>query len=302
MQKYFEKLDESVLVEQNCWTKILQHDSVKDVIPLPMTNTENGRGMRHAALLSICAVALERYIFQSSHLCDTDNQLSEILDNLADEDPEREAHIRSVLLPIQPVGEGSYHRVDVAFKAISDCALPLLSTVEHASFQSSLRGILVNACELWRRVQELDTKIMPLIEVVDVEDWTLIPLKHLASSKKSDPAVNGNKRSPSDASKSSKQSPASKAKIVVRDIRIVLWPAFVIIEDGDLLLLAKGNAVLTWETKEAQEEVFQARITGPRRQARQNTRGAAKRKPSVTRSEKPTSDQRLFLSEGGGTG
>ena len=269
--------------------------------------------MRRAALLSICADTLERHIFQSSHLLDSNDQLSEFLDEVAKREPEREAQIRSLLLPVQHEKlkgepEFQYARVDLAMVDVITCVRPLLTIDKLAVFKSALGQIFVDACELWRRVQELKDKITPLMDLDDVAHWTLVSPKRLPTSKKPNQATNGNVRTAGDTSKTAKQPQANKTKIVKEDIEIVLWPAFIISENEESKLFMKGYAILDSELTDARKEQIEAQMQGLRRTARQNNR-STRRRPSVTQVQHTTTvgqvennGRRAFLSEGGGGG
>jgi hypothetical protein len=291
------------------WTAILEHYTVKNIVPLSPTNTANAKDMRRAALLTICAVALEEHVLQSSHLLRPDkqptqpdqpkqpnqlNQLSQILDEIEEDEPEREAFIRSVLLPVQAKRltadpELQYACVELALDAVLECVSPLLTPEKKTVFEAALGKIFVEACELWRHVQGLENKIVPVMEVHDddIEDWILVPAKNESPAKKSSQTPNGIVRNGGEVPKAAKQPQANKIKVSKEDIEVLLWPAFTISEGEKRILLMKGYAIHTSELAPAKEESIKAQLQGSRRAARQNSR-STRRRSSVSQASKPT--------------
>lgn len=313
MQAIFDSLDKlvqtsvgdvkDVALNQTGWKDFVNHKAFKEAdIPWPPTNTPDAKSVRRAGVLCICAWALELHIFQSCHLVDNDNQLSEILDELADENPDSEPHIRSILLRLQQERktDSPYTRVDLASEAVSTYIRPLMADAEvQAVFNSSLKNIFMDACKLWREVQKLKPKITASMDESDGEDWALVSLRRPLNTKKLTQTPNGNSRVDGDATnKSSKKPSAIKVNVVPEDIMIVLWPAFLITENGKTKTLMKGYAVSEPELAAARAEAHASR-----RAARQNNRMVnPRRRSSISQSNGKANDGPPFLSQGGESG
>ncbi|KAH8200928.1 hypothetical protein TruAng_004937 [Truncatella angustata] len=80
-------------------------------IPLLNSNSKQAKFMRVAASIYDIARSFEKHIFQSSYLLEH-NGLCQILSDLASDDPDREAHIRAVLMPVQPKQDIIDKRID----------------------------------------------------------------------------------------------------------------------------------------------------------------------------------------------
>jgi hypothetical protein len=302
VQTHIGELEKDVLSNPTTWKDFIDHEAFKAAdIPFPPTNSPNATSARRAAVLCICTWALELHIFQSSHLVDKSNQLSDILDELADDDPEREAYTRSILLRLQHdrLQDSSYARVDIAVDAVSKCTRTMIpDTSKQATFDASLKNIFMTACKLWREVQGMKPKMAASTYESDTEDWELVPLRRQPSGKKSDQVPNGNARVNGDNSSKSKKPNAPKPGEIPNPIMIVLWPAFQITENKQTKTFMKGYAVTESELTATRDELSKAQEV--RRANRLNIRTAnPKRRLSVSHSNGQTNGGEPFLDQGG---
>lgn len=90
-------LENSAFQDHANWEILRNHDLLKRIVPLPLSNTTAAKDMRVAALIGICAESMSRHIFQSTYLLDG-NQLHELVDALQSNDWHQGSYLRSVLL------------------------------------------------------------------------------------------------------------------------------------------------------------------------------------------------------------
>lgn len=294
------------------WKEFVKHEAFAGAdLPWPPTNSANAKGMRRAGILCICAWALELHIFQSSHLVVGDNQLSQILDELAVKDPDREAYFRSILLRLQQDrgAEASAKRIDLAVEAVVECAHSLVADANDGRvvFETTLRNIFTEASRVWRHIQILRPKITASVLENTAHAWTLVPLvKGLTSTaavKKPNQTPNGNSRADGDAgSKVLKKPAGGKVNAGSQDIMIALWPAILITDKEETKVLIEGYAVSEAELKVAREEESKAQES--RRAARQNTRmvGPGRRLSASHSTSEKSNGGPSFLSQGVGSG
>lgn len=269
-------------------------------MPFPPTNSANAKSTRRAAVLCICTWALELHIFQSSHLVDESNQLSEMLDHLADDEPERAAYTRSILLRLQHdrLGDSLYARVDIAVEAVCQYTKIMIpDPSKETTFNASLKNIFMTACKLWREVQGMKPKMAASTDESDPESWELVPLRRQPNVKKSDQLPNGNVRVNGDNGSKSKKPNAPKPGAAPDPIMIVLWPAFEVTENKHTQIFMKGYAIAESELTATRDEFSKAQEA--RRQARGNIRAAnQKRRLSVSHSNGQTNGGEPFLDQG----
>lgn len=90
-------LENSAFQDQANWETLRNHDLLKRIVPLPLSNTIAAKNMRVAALVGLCADAMSRRIFQSTYLLDG-NQLHELINAIQSYDWHQGTYLRSVLL------------------------------------------------------------------------------------------------------------------------------------------------------------------------------------------------------------
>lgn len=288
-------LSKGTLDNQDAW------EALRAVVrhPVPSTNTFSAKRMRGAAFLAVLGKELSQNVFQPTWFVFGDPFL---MWNLANSDPAREAHLRSVLLAAQTdqqhsIGQQCVHKVlgYVQF---------LVAEEKRQAFKLGLEKVCREACEHWSHLQRLQKVCLP-DRLVDVaEDWSVFPwpTDQLQASKGSQ--VNGNAVNGS-APKSNGQgkqvngkshgslpsSPATPEAPVssVEDVIHAVWPYFL---SDSQTVLKKGWCLTKAQIGEAESE-----DPATHRGTRRHQRGRA---PSVNRNS--TGTHMSFLAAGSSGG
>lgn len=264
-------LEEKVFItptSSTIWAKIRVHGRVNRIIPLPLSNTREAKQMRICAVLAIVAWALAQYIFQPTYLLQC-NELSDLLDGLADDDPVREHYLRSVLLPVSPSRQkaNGKKRIEQVVVEVMACISPVFPSSRHEELRGSLETICKSICGQWMRLQLLDEKVEPSFDAYDEEDWKMLNL----------PPINND-----DEGGAALGIPATESAIVdddryqavgdIEDISAVLWPSFLSFRGGESELLTEGFVLNKAQVKPAFNEEKAALLQGIHRAARQMSR------------------------------
>lgn len=243
--------EQSAFQDPTHWEQLRNHDLLKRIVPLPLSNTPAAKNMRVAAVLGICAEALSRHIFRSTYLLDG-NQLHEFMDCLQDQDWHQGIYLRSVLLQSQAIMQQDYsiERAETLVAEVLKLTKPILSDERQLLFRDSLLKVCKNIAKQWMRFQELEATIEPEFGLNDdADDWTSFPLGHDTTR-----AANGNdERSPDQDPKKPAPLPAD-AKLNITQTNFVVWPAFFISKEGEVELLQQGFALSEEQMQSAKEE------------------------------------------------
>ncbi|KAK0620632.1 hypothetical protein B0T14DRAFT_497126 [Immersiella caudata] len=183
-------IDENILQDPSCWTNLRSSPYLKHAtqlqIPLPQSNSPAAKGMRISAVLAVLSRALHRHIFRPVYLFDEDDEpLVKFLRGLEDEDPAREAHLRSTLLNMLPDRqmEQGARRVKTVVREVSWLVQHLLSALQFEAFCSGLEDACRLACEQWMRIQMAQLKIEPYFgPPYDDYDWQVLELPEFSES------------------------------------------------------------------------------------------------------------------------
>jgi hypothetical protein len=146
--------------------------------------------MRISAVLAILSRALHKHIFRPVYLLDDDDEnLVRFLRALEDEDPTREAHLRSTLLSMMPErqAEQGARRVKMVVREVSWLVQHLLGALQFEAFCSGLEAACRLACEQWRIIQMAHMKIEPYFgPPYDDFDWQVLELPEFAEAAERD--------------------------------------------------------------------------------------------------------------------
>ncbi|KAK1982765.1 hypothetical protein LZ30DRAFT_769929 [Colletotrichum cereale] len=281
-----------VLSESTTWNEIRNHRAVMRAIPVPSTNSFAAKKMRVAAALTILASALVEHVFQPTYLLG-DNELARLLTDLAFDDPEREAHLRSALLSLDPPRQKA-HAIERAQKASSELSKyvsPLLPGSKQDQFTSALRAICQDARRCWARVLRLPDRVDPIFGVGIVpyaNDWKLMQF----------PGVDGQPskaRGSPPGGKGDGVRPRTGARLSsgAENVAAFVWPAFILFGD-EQETLKEGLVLEDCQVKDAKAEENSEFASGPRRMVRQQSRRHS------TLNEGEATRKKAFLSTGAG--
>ena len=261
-------LENSAFQDQANWETLRNHDLLKRIVPLPLSNTTAAKEMRVAALLGICAEAISRHVFQSTYLLDG-NQLHELIDAIQSYDWHQGNYLRSVLLRSLPKEQknNSLARTKRLVAEVLELTKPILSVKRQLLFGDSLLKVCRNITEQWMQFQELEAAIEPEFELNDdADDWKLFLLGHIPTR-----AVNDNVKHSLDPDPKK-----ANAKLDMTQTNFVLWPAFFISEAGELELLQPGFALGEEQMKPAKIEETAIASRRARQAARKTNRRRTK--------------------------
>lgn len=260
------------------WAKIRNHGRVSRVIPLPLSNTSAAKHMRISAAISIAGWSLARYIFQPTYLLQC-NELSDLLADLADDDPLRQNYLRSVLLPVLPSKQkaNGRRRIEQFVLEVFACVSPVLPDRQHEALKSSLETMCKEVCGQWMRLQLLDEKIEPNFDAYDEEDWRPVSLPSSDGSTDVDA-----EKAVAPAGTAVGDEATNESAIVdgdscdgvsdIEDIAAVLWPSFLSFHNGESELLTEGFVLTKDQVRPAYGEEKAALLQGIHRAARQISR------------------------------
>lgn len=251
------------------WEQLRNHDILKRIVPLPLSNTTAAKDMRVAAVLGICAEALSRHIFRSTYLLDG-NQLHELIDFLQDQDWHKGIYLRSVLLRSRPdmQEENSIKRAKTLVAEVLELTKPILSDEKQLLFGDSLLKICKNIAEQWMRLQGLEAAVEPEFGLnEDADDWTPFPLWHNTTR-----AANGNDECSLDQDPKKPAPSKADSKLNITHSNFVVWPAFFISKEGEVELLQQGFALSEEQMKSAKDEESAIASRRARQAARNTTR------------------------------
>ncbi|KAK2006411.1 hypothetical protein LZ32DRAFT_570317 [Colletotrichum eremochloae] len=292
-------LADDVLGDSSSWNDVSSHPSVKRDITVLPTNSPAAKKMRVAASLAILASALMEHVFQPTYLLG-DNELAGLLNKLSTTDFEREAHLRSVLLPLCPSKHKDHasERAKKASNHLFTCVRPLLPEDKQYGFESALHKICHDASRCWTHVQRLTDRVEPVMDLtlgLETNPWKRMEFPGMdgqPSKAQGSPSPGGKKNGVQP-----KTTEASGSNSAVSDgIEAVVWPAFVLfVENEDQETLHKGLVLEESQVEEAEKEKESLKSrSGARRTARQNSRRQSTQNGSNAAAGKP------FLSAGAG--
>ncbi|KAL2131214.1 hypothetical protein VTI74DRAFT_5417 [Chaetomium olivicolor] len=278
-----EKQKRMIVSNSALWTNLKEHTAVKKDIPIPIDNTPVATQMRVASFLAILAYETDQHIFQPTYLLRNSTELNMVLDEVAGDDSNREAHIRSVLLRLSEwVYEGSdpvtASHIQTVVKNVSACVLDLVPDKLKDSFSTKLNDICTEACKHWAFIQRLDGKLDTDFEFKEQEptSWKpLFPVPPPSSLPVSKPNMKPNSTTPANKkpSTSPTQSPTTPTPGALAD-PVVVWPAFYNRSSEEQETLVPGYMLTASQVAVAKSEEKAQQPTGPRRNQRQQGRSA----------------------------
>ncbi|KAL2166831.1 hypothetical protein VTG60DRAFT_2107 [Thermothelomyces hinnuleus] len=217
----------------------------------PRLSLDLVRQMRVAAMLCLVAHELCQHIFQPAYLPKQVSGIDTFLKELAKQAPQRESHLRSVLLKTEVSVKtriGSMNRwvdqpVRDSFDGISGVASTAIPNDKVAEFEADLLRLCETAYETWKFIKTFKDHIRPEIAIgfsleQEEDKWSPLPLTVVSPSQPPKPKqqrANGTAPAQAQPQKSqpSAGNPAELSSIVV-------WPAFVNASYPEEGALSKG--------------------------------------------------------------
>ncbi|KAK1754410.1 hypothetical protein QBC47DRAFT_217642 [Echria macrotheca] len=290
-QAYFgTDFPEEMISDASRWTNIDGHCCVKKSIPLLDSNTLSAKQMRVAAVLAILAWELAGLCFRPTYVLDEENDLFDVMSDMAKHDPSREVYLRSVLLEIlnetgqkRAVQRRVVHATNEIFAIIGHP----FDQSDQNSLREAIKVLCTEACEHWGHVQRLRAKIEPEFEPTadpKPEHWAPLTIKLVESTGTATPAASNQKLqnggSGSNPGKRTKQAGPQQAQqqqpqpdSAAELSGIPIWPMFVVTgdpADGDVL--TKGYVLRHSYLQTAFDEQRAQQSTGRRRDMREGLR------------------------------
>jgi hypothetical protein len=261
--------------------------AVNKLSPFPMlnSNSSDAKHMRIAAAMFVAARALEEHIFQATYLLEN-NSFCHILSQIAEIDPVREAHVRAVLLPVEPQEGLIQKRIHLCVEEIKLFVYPMVANSQKEDFTDALQHTCEQICMHWTGLQKVEGRI-----VLDLEEpFDEEPCLLLSSFIREDLNKSRRPNSPNARSSNGQSTPKREPQSVdYEQIGPVVWPAFVWKVPGQETICLQNCVVLSADQVEnARSE--QERFQREKRLARRES----------TSSGKPTGNKggKAFLSGG----
>lgn len=284
---------EDIIKDAEAWDLFKNHKGTQGMTVL-RDNTQVAKQMRVAAALAVLSRELSSSIFQATYSIGPvgGDELSTLLDKIADKTPEVECHLRSVLLAATPQSLYNENAEEWAKKAVKN-----LMTVMKKLFpkggpgrdrlRDGLQEVCGQALALWRTVQRVEGRVMldfePEYDEGEMEPKTLVfQLATLSEpvGKKSQPngggvyppqSNGGGQTNGSNGKKPNKPPPPSRVDTSPRDPYVVVWPEFYVLADDQLepTVLSAARVVSQAQLNEAKREEM---AFHSKRASRQNQR------------------------------
>lgn len=312
-------MEQDILSKAEAWAAIRESKAVAGAkIPLPLSNSIAAKQMRLAIGLAVLAKALQRYIFQPLYISKERDALTELMDGVAEDWPDLDAHARGVILNVCPEtqNENGQARAEASAMAVFNVLASVISQDERGTFEADLRSLCSLALSRWLPLQRMTERVKVEAEYTEPDEWKTFPMpkltRSLTLSRRNDtgskqsniPDRTSNGSSQADSrhggmAVSGPQNNAQKSprpeKLSLEDVACEIWPAF-IADDDDLTALHLGYVLTKEQVKEAREQAEQQEAA--RRADRQKSR--RRRDSSVNRPGRRRSDSKAFLSSGNG--
>ena len=229
--------------------------------------------MRAALLLSILGHELCTHIFQPTHMnfLRDSGDFGKFLMALAQEDPDHESYLRSVLLQAsdklqvaikgEPVDKASSK---VIVNRVMELVSPIIPEPGRQRFETDLQNLCQTASEQWGFIQRLDDRVVPDLENSKWKyDWKPLAFAILNSSPVGGPKprTNGAASAPGQQKKASStasppslpsHSPVDPTEELVDGVAV--WPAFYNLSTLGEETLAEGIILPKSVIRAAEEE------------------------------------------------
>lgn len=111
-------------------------------------------------MLGILSRQIDQEIFQPNYLLSDKEDLRDVLNGLAETDPEKESFLRSLLLSIDPEEqtEEIESRIEDIVQTVSKILFDLLTKAQYERLQEAIERIVRKAIEIWHPIQYSQNK------------------------------------------------------------------------------------------------------------------------------------------------
>ncbi|KAK0665378.1 hypothetical protein QBC41DRAFT_327930 [Cercophora samala] len=258
------------------WSAIKSHTALNvtdQIFPLPVSNSPIAKHMRVAAFLAVLGYEMRNSIFQPVYLLHDSSEFNEFLDNLAEENEEAEAHLRSVLF--RTLSEYKINTDSVGTKCtqsvvgtVASCTEGFVLEAKRQPFVSELKAYCAKACKEWEYIQRLERRVefetdpedddlknkkywLPLSTKSSCPPETS-PLKtHSNGSSSMNTSSKNHKGGASSGMSSPPQTPVEATSLL--DV-LVVWPAVTTEQVRDTAILSLGYFVTAGDIASAMRE------------------------------------------------
>ncbi|KAI2720819.1 hypothetical protein CBS147332_4059 [Penicillium roqueforti] len=259
---------EDTLKEKSIWEKLRKADRIllPPSFPLIPSNSLAAKAVRSALILAVLFREIDRRIFKPSYFLSGRNSLHEALSHLAENNGEKEAFCRRILLSIDPHAEYVALKAEIqaVVQTMSSFVEGLFPEAQHELFRTKTKSIVQDAAEFWLPIQRSQQKFEIDFEPSDLDDneWDRFPLA------------------------------GENTKPVAQDIHgfylLNVFPCISLVEDGDHDPLTK-----VIQLRDSQELYLAAQ-----NEATQVATSAITRRPRPRRQSTAGSNRRPFLAPG----
>ncbi|KAK1834516.1 hypothetical protein QBC39DRAFT_369022 [Podospora conica] len=259
---------EEIIKNSGLWEGFKDHKWCKGITVI-RDNTQVAKQMRVAAALAILSRELSASIFQATYSLGESGELSALLNQIADETPEVECYLRSVLLAATPKFVYDENGEEWARKAVEHLMAIMKPLFRKGSAQEKLQHGLEDVCDqaltVWRIAQQVEGRI-----VVDFElgyddgemqpqtlDFKLATLSEPVGRKPQQnggpypPQANGGQANGTGKKAQNKPPPVETSP---PDPYVVVWPEFYAITNDQTDVLSPARVVSQAQLKEAKKE------------------------------------------------
>ncbi|KAK4163668.1 hypothetical protein QBC43DRAFT_335082 [Cladorrhinum sp. PSN259] len=169
--------------EVSQWDRLKDHKAVRN-IPLPLSNSSTAKHMRVAAFLALLSHELRRHIFQPTYFLRNCTEINDVLEELAEHNPEQESYLRSVLLKASGWVPGTLQAVTQSCATavrdnVANCVVHLIPEAQKPGFLAQLEKHCLLSCQQWAYLQKLSSRVEfdTEAEEEDTQVWKPLALK-----------------------------------------------------------------------------------------------------------------------------
>ncbi|CAI7621460.1 unnamed protein product [Penicillium palitans] len=168
--------------EKPIWEKLRKTDNIllPPSFPLIPSNSSAAKAVRFALILAVLFREIDRRIFKPSYFLSESNSLREALGHLAENDGEKEAFCRRILLSIDRRAEHVTQKAEIraVVQRMSSYTDGLFPEARHDLFCTKIKSIVQNAAEFWLPIQRSQQKFETDFEEPfdpDDNEWDRFP-------------------------------------------------------------------------------------------------------------------------------